>query len=88
MQVMKMNKVLVKLYVPIFETQYDVWIPLNKRIHVVIDLLIKVIDDFYGGIYNPKRKPVLYNKLSGEPYDINLNVKEAGIKNSTEIVLI
>ena len=85
---MKMNKVLVKLYVPVFEEQFDVWIPLNRKIYNVIDLLVKVVDDFNGGNYTPKRKPVLYNKITAEPYNINMNVKEAGIKNSTEIVLI
>ena len=38
-----MNKILVKLYVPMIEEQYDVWIPLNKRIYNVINLLIKAV---------------------------------------------
>lgn len=83
-----MNKVLVRLYVPMFEAEYDVWLPLNKKIHNITDLLIKGIDDFNGGIYNSRKKPMLYNKITAEPYDINMNVKEAGIRNSTEIVLI
>ena len=36
-----MNKVLVKLYVPIIEEQYDIWVPLNRKICNVIKLLIK-----------------------------------------------
>ena len=83
-----MNKVLVRLYVPALEKQYDAWIPLNRRIYNVTELLTKAVDDFSDGCYKPHSKPVLYNKLTGEPYNINLNVKEAGIINSTEIVLI
>ena len=37
-----MNKVLVKLYVPLLEVEYDIWLPLNKRIADVIILLINV----------------------------------------------
>ena len=83
-----MNKVLVKLYVPVFEEQYDVWIPLNRKIYNVIDLLVKAVNDFSGGYYVPKTKPVLYDRITAEPYNINDTVKEAGIKNCTEIVLI
>lgn len=83
-----MNKVLVKLYVPAFDKQYDIWLPLNKKIYEVTDLLVKAVDDFCGGLYNPRKKPVLYDRITAKAYNINLNVKEAGIKNSTEIVLI
>lgn len=83
-----MNKVLVKLYVPKLEAQYDVWIPLNKRIYNIINLLIKSVNEFSGGYYKPKEIPVLYDKLTAEPYDINLTVKESTIRNGTEIILI
>ena len=83
-----MNKVLVKLYVPAFEEQYDVWIPLNRKIYNVIDLLIKAVNDFCGGYYKPSKKPSLYDRNTAEPYNINDTVKEAGIKNSTEIILL
>ena len=83
-----MNKVLVKLYVPNFDEQYDVWIPLNKKIYNVIDLLVKAVNDFSGGYYKPKERPTFYDRITAKPYDINLTVKDANIKNSTEIVLI
>ena len=39
------NKVLVKLYVPTLEEQYDIWIPINKKIYNVIELLTKTINE-------------------------------------------
>jgi len=86
--VMQMNKVLVKLYVPIIEQQYDVWIPINKKVYKVINLLTKTVNDLCGGCYNPENMPMLYDKSTGKQYDINLNVKENKIKNGTEIILI
>lgn len=85
---MKMNKVLVRLFVPVFEEQYDVWIPLNRKIYSVTNLLIKAVNDFSGGVYVPTKTPMLYDKITAKPYDINLTVKDAGIKNSTEIILL
>lgn len=83
-----MNKVLIRLYVPEFEEQFDVWIPLAKKIYKVTDLLVKGINDFYGGYYTPKNRPLLYDKITAKPYNENDTVKESGIKNSTEIIMI
>lgn len=83
-----MNKVLVKLYVPTIEEQYDIWIPLNKRIYNVIVLLVKAINDLSGGYYTPEKMPVLYDKLSARPFDVNLKVMDSTIRNGTEIILM
>ena len=83
-----MNKVLVKLYVPLLEEQYDIWLPLNKKISSIIMLLTKAVNEFSGGYYRPTKMPIMYNRLTAIPYDMKLNVKEAAIKNGTEIVLI
>ena len=82
------NKVLVKLYVPIMGEQYELWIPLNKRIYNVITILTKAVYEFSGGNYNPTKLPSLYNRLTAQIYDINLSVKEANIKNGTELILL
>ena len=83
-----MNKVLVKLCVPIFEEQYDVWIPLNRKIYRVTELLVKAVNDFSGGYYESSKTPTLFDKNTGEQYNINETVKDAGIKNGTEIILL
>ena len=83
-----MNKVLIKLYVPTIEKEYDVWIPINKRIYNVIELLTKTINELCGGYYKPSVMPMLYDKITAKQYDINLNVKENNIKNGTEIIII
>lgn len=85
---MKMNKVLVKLYVPMLGESYEILIPINKRISKVIILLVKAINEMTSGTYNPSKMPLIYNKLTAKRYDINLTVKENGIKNGTELILI
>lgn len=88
MVMMMNNKVLVKLYVPMLETQYDVWIPINKKIHKVISLLKKAVNEFYGGYYIPTNMPMLYDKITAKMYDLNLIVKDTNIRNGSEIVLL
>ena len=83
-----MNKILVKLYVPTIEQQYDIWLPLNRRIHNVITLLVKMVNEYSGGTYKPKTMPLLFDKLTAQQYDINLTIKESSIRNGTELILI
>lgn len=83
-----MNKIIVKLYVPKIDKEYDVFIPTNKRISVVISLLVKAINELSNGSFNPTEMPMLYNKLNAQSYDINQTIKESDIRNGSELVLL
>ena len=83
-----MNKILVKLYVPEIEEEYDVWLPLNKRIHKVTKLLAKAIYEFSGGYYKPDKTPLLYDKQTAVAYEINKKIIETNIRNGSELILI
>ena len=82
------NKVLVELSVPLIEEEFEVWFPINKKIKEVISLLCKSINDLTGGYYTPVKDPCLYDKVTGKKIDITLNVKDADIKNGSELILI
>ena len=83
-----MNKVLVKLYVPQIEAEYNVWLPINKKLYKIIQLLVKAIYELSGGFYEPEKMPLLYDKVTAKQYDINLNVLENKIENASELFLI
>lgn len=83
-----MDKVIVRLYVPMIEEQYDLWIPLNRRIFNVIELLVKSVNELSGGYYKPEKMPLLYDKLTSKVFDVNSSVINSTIRNGTEIVLI
>lgn len=84
----KMDNVLVKLYVPMLEEIYDVWIPSHKRIYNVIVLLVKAINELNNNCYKPSKMPMLYDKLTAEMYDVNLKVRETTIRSGTELILL
>ena len=83
-----MNKVIVTVTIPRLRLEYDVWIPLNRRIYNVINLMVKALNEFTDGEYVPERLPELYEKKTAKLYDLNMTVGEANIKNGTELILI
>lgn len=83
-----MNKILVKLYVPVLDEQYDIWIPANKRIHTIIKLFVEAVNDLTKGYYVPNKLPHLYDRTTAKAFDMNLRVIETDIRNGSELVLI
>ena len=83
-----MDKIFIKLYVPAIEEKYDILIPSNKKIYKVINLLVKAVYEFSGGYYSPKKLPMLYDKSTSKPFDVNLKVVESTIRNGKELILI
>lgn len=85
---MMMNKVLVKVYVPVIEEQYDILIPVNRRIYNVIKLITKAINELSSGYYMPTQKPKLYDKITAIAYDENISIRDSNIRNGTELILL
>lgn len=83
-----MNDVLVKIYVPKIGEQYDIWLPINKKIYNVIVLLVKAIGELTKGYYAPQKFPYLYDKETTNVYDINTRVIDTNIRNGSELILI
>lgn len=81
-------KVLIKLYVPTIEEQYDIWIPIGKRINEIVILLSKAINEMTMGGYQPETMPILYNKITGGYYNITQRVMDTDIINGTELIMI
>ena len=83
-----MNKILVKVYVPMLEEIYDVWIPAHKKIYNIIFLLVKAINELSDNCYKPNKMPMIYDKLTAEMYDVNLRIVDSTIRSGTEIILL
>ncbi len=83
-----MNKVFIELYVPTIEKKYDVLLPLNKSIYQIIKLLVKAVNELVGGYYTPTKMPILYDKVTAKPIDVNITVFESDIRNGTELILM
>lgn len=82
-----MNKVLVELLVPEIEQTYSIFIPASKKISTIISLLSKAAQELSDGYFEVKKNNIILDEF-GNPYNLNDNVKTAGIKNGTKIILI
>ncbi len=82
-----MNKVLVRIYFPLIEKNYDIWLPISKTVYNVIILLSKIIDELKD-YENFRNNPFLYNRYSGICYNMNIKIKDTDITNGTELIFI
>jgi len=80
-------RVYVLIEVPILDKKYELLIPIDKRIHEVISLLRKNIPELTENYYK-NNEPNIFNKSTGEIYDMNQMIKNSNIKTGTRLVLI
>ena len=82
------NKILVDVIVPLLEEKYQIYIPINKRISVIIKLIEKALKEMTNGYYPMKDSSVIIDAESGNVFDINITVKESKMMNGSQIILI
>lgn len=80
-------RVYVIIEIPILDKKYELLVPIDRRIHELIDILKKNISGLNENYYQ-NNKLNLYNKSTGEIYDMNLIIKNSNIKTGTRLVLI
>ncbi len=81
-------KVLVKLYVPAIEQNFDMYLPVNKSIGQVMSLLNKAINSETSEVFPIKNNLRLLNRRTLQPYIQEMLLRDTDIKNGTELVLI
>lgn len=82
-----MNKILITVYVPFLNEKYDLFIPINKKIGTIKQILVNSINEMSGYSLVPK-KYKLYEKSMSRLLDNNLYVKASNISNGSELILI
>lgn len=82
------NKILIELVVPDLDKVYSVFIPANKKVGNVINLLIKAINEMNNGNFVTTKETSLYDSYTGENYKINELVRKTSICNGSRLVLM
>lgn len=83
-----MNKVLVNVYIPILNKDYDIFIPTQIQLFEVIALIKRAVSELSEGQFVPSHDTVLALKATGEILDINSTVYELNVENGTKLMLI
>lgn len=81
-------KVLINLFVPEIENNYEMYVPINKTIDVVSSSMIQLINDLTGGAYPVTSAAHIYNRHTGALYPGNALIRDTDIRNGTELVMI
>ena len=81
------NKVLVMVYVPMLEKEFDIYIPTVKKIGTIKKLIIKIVTENSNGIFIDDNAKYLYDKITGEVYDDNQFVRDSSLENGSKIKL-
>ena len=82
------NKVLVSVNVPMLEKKFDIYFPVNRKISNVIGMIKSSLYQLSQGSFDVQGNYVLYNKENGEPYDMNILVRESNIRNGSNVILL
>ena len=83
------NEILIEVIVPLLEENFEIYIPVNKRISTVIKLIEKSLNEITNGYYpTQKENSVIIDEESGSVFDVNLTVKESKMINGSKIILI
>ena len=82
------NKVLVSVNVPMLEKKFDVYFPVNKKIGNVIKMIKSSLQVLSQGSFDVNANYVLYNKENGNPYDMNILVRDSDIRNGSKVILL
>ena len=81
-------KVLIKLYVPEIEQEFDLYIPINRSIGQVKILLNKAVNGETLELFPIKPALMLINKRTNHIYQDTDVIKQTDIRNGTELVLL
>lgn len=81
------DKVNVKIIVPEINEEYDVFLPINKKIGMIISLLVKAIRELNNNSLPQLPYYKLYNVDTMQVYDWNLLLYNTDIRNGTRLVL-
>ena len=82
------NKVLVELIVPEIDRTYQIYLPINKKIGNIINLLNEAIFELSNGELPQSKSNSLYNVDTLEKYLPDILLINTNIRNGTRLVLI
>ena len=85
---MDSNKILLEVFIPIIEEEYDVFVPVNKTMVTIKKIIEKGIMDLSPNGYTTKSDTNLYSKETGNIYNVNQKLTETDLKNGSQVILI
>lgn len=83
-----MNKILVEIIVPTIGKSFDLFIPYNKQVGAVLQIIQKSIVEISEFDYVIDNRAKLYIKSSGKELNLNSYICDENLKNGISLILV
>lgn len=83
-----MNKISVTLTIPLLDLEYDLLIPINKKVSCMINLVEKGLNEITDNAFPINHRHVIYNLDSGNSLDLNKTIREENLQNGTKLMIV
>lgn len=81
------NKILVNVFVPMIEEEYDIYIPTVKRVGTIKNLIVNLVAEQSENAFVNDGCKCLYDKITGEKIEEQQFVKDSNLKNGSKLIL-
>ena len=82
------NKVLVNVYVPSIDEEYEIYIPTNESINKVLQLIIKSVYDLSDSNLDQEVKHYILDPDTSTIFTNEQLIRNTNIKNGKRIILV
>lgn len=83
-----MSDILIKLYVPVIDSEYDLFVPGDVRIEQVINLLAKGVADMNNGQYTASGHELLIVRAPDRLLNPALTLRSYGISDGSVLMML
>lgn len=82
------NKVLVDVYVPLIEQEFNLFIPVNRKIGLIKKIIGNSVVELSDGNYQVDTELNLYNKETNRIYNDDIYLINTDIRNGSKLMLL
>ena len=82
------DKVIVDLIIPEIGERFNIFLPINKKIGIIVNLLNKGINELTNGDFPLTSSCKLYNSETLQVYEPNVLLFNTDIRNGTQLVIL
>jgi hypothetical protein len=83
-----MDKILVEVYLPAASRSFQIYIPVNAKLHEVLILLAATLTELSEGYFSSSEDTVICDRTSGTIFNINMSAAELGLYNGSKLMII
>ena len=83
-----MDKILIEVFLPAANKNFEVYIPLDLKFHEVTFLVSKILSDLSNVLFSSDDNSVLCEIDTGNILNINMSAKELKLKNGSKLMLL